>query len=157
LRIIRLFLIFIPCFCLSQIKTVTFYEVEVQQKENPRPVIIHIYTSWCSVCKIESFELNKDKNLVKLINENFYFINFEAEKTKEKIRFQGREFNYLSNGNSGIHELVLALSKNKKQLVYPLWIIVDKNGNLTEYHEGLFGAEKMKKKLGEILDFITSK
>lgn len=142
----------IPSFCLSQVKTVTFHDVETDQKENPKPVIIHIYTSWCSVCKIESFELNKDKNLAKLINENFYFINFDAEKTKEKIRFQGREFNYLSNGNSGIHELVLALSKNKKQPFYPLWIIVDKNGNLIEYHEGFFRTEMMKKRLGEILD-----
>jgi len=143
----------IPSFCLSQIKTVAFHEVEAQEQENPKPIIIHIYTSWCSVCKIGSFELNKDKDLVKLINENFYFINFDAEKTKEKIRFQGGEFNYVSNGSSGIHELVLALSKNKKQPVYPLWIIIDKNGNLVEYHEGLFRAEKMKRKLGEILDF----
>lgn len=148
-----LFLMMVPCFCLSQMKTGTFADLEVQQKENPKPVIIHIYTSWCPICKIESFELNKDKDLVKLINENFYFINFEAEKMKETIRFQGKEFKYLPNGNSGIHELALALSKNKSQPVYPLWIIADKNGNLIEYHEGLFTAEKMKKRLGEILDF----
>lgn len=143
----------VPCFCLSQMKTGTFADLEIQQKANPKPVIIHFYTSWCSVCKIESYELKKDKDLVKLINENFYFINFEAEKMKETIRFQGKEFKYLPNGNSGIHELVLGLSKNKSQPVYPLWIIVDKNGNLIEYHEGLFTAEKMKKRLDEILDF----
>ncbi|SEM69696.1 AhpC/TSA family protein [Chryseobacterium taichungense] len=148
-----LFLMCMPFFCFSQIKTVTFADLEILQKENSKPIIIHIYTSWCPVCKIESFELNKDKDLVKLINENFYFVNFDAEKTKEKIRFQGEEFNYVSNGSSGIHELVLALSKNKKQPVYPLWIIIDKNGNLVDYHEGLFRAEKMKKKLGELFDF----
>lgn len=152
MRIIRLFLIFIPCFCLSQIKTVTFHEVETRQKENPKPVIIHIYTSWCSVCKIESFELNKDKNLVKLINENFYFINFEAEKTKEKIRFQGKEFNYLSQGSSGIHELAVALSQNKNKPVYPLWIILDKDQKLAYYHEGIFAPEEIKQKLNEILN-----
>lgn len=143
----------VPCFCLSQMKTGTFSDLEVWQKENPKPIIIHIYTSWCQICKIESFELNKYKDLVKLINENFYFINFEAEKMKETIRFQGKEFKYLPNGNSGIHEQALGLSKNKSQPVYPLWIVVDKNGNLTEYHEGLFTAEKMKKRLGEVLDF----
>jgi thiol-disulfide isomerase/thioredoxin len=143
----------VPCFCLSQIKTGTFSDLEIKQKENPKPIIIHIYTSWCSVCKIESFELSKDKDLVQLMNENFYFINFEAEKTKEKINFLGKEFNYLPNGNSGIHELVLVLSKNKNQPVYPLWIILDKNWNLVEYHEGLFKAEKMKEKLKEVLNF----
>lgn len=149
---IFLFLMLIPFFCLSQIKTGTFEDLEIQQKENPKPIIIHIYTSWCSVCKIESFELNKDKDLVNLIDEKFHFINFDAEKTKEKIRFQEREFNYLSNGNSGIHELVLALSKNKKQPVYPLWIILDKNQNLVEYHEGIFTPEEMKQELNEILN-----
>jgi thiol-disulfide isomerase/thioredoxin len=137
----------VPCFCLSQIKTGTFSDLEIQQKENSKPIIIHIYTSWCSVCKIESFELNKDKDLVQLMNENFYFINFEAEKTKEKINFLGKEFNYLPNGNSGIHELVLALSKNKNQPVYPLWIVLDKNQNLVEYHEGRFKPKEIREKL----------
>nr|WP_262909401.1 redoxin domain-containing protein [Chryseobacterium gwangjuense] len=141
---------FVPCFCLSQIKTGTFSDLEAQQKESPKPIIIHLYTSWCSVCKIESFELNKNKELVQLINENFYFINFEAEKTKEKIRFQGKEFEYLSNGNSGIHELALALSKNKNQPIYPLWIILDKDQNLIEYHEGQFKPKEMKEKLLEV-------
>lgn len=147
---IFLFLMFVPCFCFSQMKTGTFLDLEIQQKENPKPIIIHLYTSWCSVCKIESFELNKNKELVQLINEHFYFINFEAEKTKEKIRFQGKEFEYLSNGNSGIHELALALSKNKNQPVYPLWIILDKNQNLIEYHEGRFKPGEMKEKLLEV-------
>jgi len=132
-------------------KTGTFHEVEILHKENKKPVIIHIYTDWCSVCKIESFELNKDKDLVRLLNEKFYVINFEAEKTKEKIRFQGKDFVYLPNGNSGIHELALALSKNKNQPAYPIWIILDQDWNLIEYHEGLFKPAEMKKKLIEIL------
>lgn len=150
---IFLFLMLVPCFCLSQMKTSTFSNLEIWQKENPKPVIIHIYTSWCSVCKIESFQLNKDKDLIQLINQNFYVINFDAEKMKEKINFQGKEFSYLPNGNSGIHELALALSKNKNQPVYPLWIILDKDQNLVEYHEGLFKPEKMKEKLDEVLNF----
>ena len=76
---------------------------------------------------------------------------FGTEKTKENIRFLGKEYHYLPNGNSGIHELALALSKNKSQPVYPLWIILDKYGNLIEYHEGLFKTEGLKKKLKEIL------
>lgn len=150
---IFLFLMLVPCFCLSQMKTGTFSELEIQQKENPKPIIIHMYTSWCSVCKIESFQLNKDKQLVQLINKNFYLISFNPEKMKEKISFQGREFNYLPNGNSGIHELALALSKNKNQPVYPLWIILDQNQRLIEYHEGLFNPEEMKRKLENILNF----
>ncbi|AZB08520.1 thioredoxin family protein [Chryseobacterium sp. G0162] len=145
-----LFLMFVPCLYLSQMKTGTFSELERLQKDSPKPVVIHLYTDWCSVCKIESFRLNKDKELVEMMNNNFYLIHFEAEKTKEKINFQGQEFEYLSNGNSGIHELALALSKNKEQPVYPLWIFLDKNQNLVYYQEGLLSPEKMKQKLKEI-------
>ena len=150
---IFIFLMLVPCLYFSQIKTGTFSDWEIQQKENPKPIIIHIYTGWCSVCKIESFELNKDKDLVQLINENFYVINFDPEKMKEKINFQGKEFAYLPNGDSGIHELALALSKNKNQPVYPLWIILDKDQNLIEYHEGRFKPKDMRKKLKDILNF----
>ncbi|WP_228451955.1 thioredoxin family protein [Chryseobacterium sp. G0186] len=131
-------------------KTGTFSELERLQKDSPRPVVLHLYTDWCAVCKIESFRLNKDQELINMMNEHFYFVNFEAEKTREKIRFQGQEFEYLSNGNSGIHELALALSKNKNQPVYPLWIFLDKNQNLVYYQEGQLTPEKMKQKLLEI-------
>jgi thioredoxin-related protein len=147
---IALFLMLVPCFYLSQMKTGTFSDLEVQQKENPRPVVIHLYTDWCAVCKIESFHLSKDKELVNILNDHFYFVNFEAEKTKEKIHFQNREFEYLQNGNSGIHELALALSKNKNQPVYPLWVFLDKHQNLVYYQEGQMTPEKMKQKLLEI-------
>jgi len=146
-----LILFLMPCLIFSQINTVAFSDLDSLQKENPKPVIIHLYTDWCSVCKIESFQLKKDKDLINMINEKFYFINFEPEKTKEKISFRGKVFNYLPNGTSGIHELALALSKNKKQPIYPLWIILDKDQNLIEYHEGLFKPEEMKKKLRTIV------
>ncbi len=140
----------VPCFYLSQMKTGTFSDLEVQQKENPKPVVIHLYTDWCAVCKIESFRMNKDQELVNMVNDHFYFINFEAEKTKETIHFQNQDFEYLQNGNSGIHELALALSKNKNQPVYPLWIFLDKHQNLVYYQEGQMTTEKMKQKLLEI-------
>jgi hypothetical protein len=147
---LALFLMLVPCFYLSQMKTGTFSDLEIWQKENLKPVVIHLYTEWCAVCKIESFRMGKDQELVDMMNEHFYFVNFEAEKTKEKIHFQHREFEYLQNGNSGIHELALALSKNKNQPVYPLWVFLDKHQNLVYYQEGQMTPEKMKQKLLEI-------
>lgn len=153
MKSISLFLIIIPCFCLSQLRTVSFSDWEMKQKHEPRPTVIHIYTDWCPVCKMEQFKLNKDQQLLEFINDHFYFIPFEAEKTTETIRFQGKAFHYLPNGNSGIHELALALSRNKSRPVYPLWIILDKNQNLVDYHEGIFLPEELKKKLLEIPGF----
>lgn len=145
-----LFLMLVPCFYLSQMKTGTFSDLETLMEKDPKPVIIHLYTDWCPVCKMEKKALNNDKEITDIINTNYYLINFEAEKTKEKIKFQGKEFGYIPNGNSGIHELALALSKNKDQPVYPLWIVLDKDQKLVYYHEGLWMLENMKQKLLEI-------
>lgn len=147
---IILFLMLVPCFCLSQMKTGTFSDLETLIEKDPKPVIIHLYTDWCSVCKMEKIALNNNREITDLINANFYLVNFEVEKTKETIKFQGREFEYLPNGNSGIHELALALSKNKDQPVYPLWIVLDKDQKLVYYHEGLWMPQNMKQKLLEI-------
>ncbi|MFP3598855.1 thioredoxin fold domain-containing protein [Chryseobacterium sp. SIMBA_029] len=148
MRILILFLMWVPCLCLSQMKTGTFSELETIQ--NKKPVIIHVYTDWCGICKIEKHAIEKDKDLINMINENFYVIQFEAEKTKNTIHFQGKYFHYLPNGNSGIHELALTLSQHRNQPVYPLWIFLDKNQQLLYYHEGIFTPEKMKQKLLEI-------
>lgn len=138
-------------YCLfSQIQATAFSDLERLRKEQPKPVIIHLYTDWCTVCKMELFELSKDKNLVEALGKDFYFIAFEAEKTKETIRFQGREFRYIANGKSGIHELALALSGNKSQPVYPLWVFLDKDLNLLDYHEGFLSAIGLSQKLKDI-------
>ncbi len=147
---IILFLMLVPCFCLSQMKTGTFSDLETLMEKDPKPVIIHLYTDWCSVCKMEKKVLNNDREITDLIDANFYLVNFEAEKTKETIKFQGKEFGYIPNGNSGIHELALALSKNKDHPVYPLWIVLDKDQKLVYYHEGLWMPQNMKQKLLEI-------
>ncbi len=147
---IILFLMLVPCFCLSQMKTGTFSDLETLMEKDPKPVIIHLYTDWCSVCKMEKKVLNNDREITDLIDANFYLVNFEAEKTKETIKFQGKEFGYIPNGNSGIHELALALSKNKDHPVYPLWIVLDKDQKLVYYHEGVWIPENMKQKLLEI-------
>ncbi|WP_294302052.1 thiol:disulfide interchange protein [uncultured Chryseobacterium sp.] len=152
MKSISLFLMVIPLFCLSQLRTISFADWENKQQQDPKPTVIHLYTDWCSVCKIEQFKLNKDRQLLEFINDKFYFIPFKAEKMMETIRFQRKTFRYLPNGNSGIHELALALSKNKNRPVYPLWIILDKNQNLIDYHEGIFLPDELKKKLSEIPD-----
>ncbi|WP_265131594.1 thioredoxin family protein [Chryseobacterium oranimense] len=131
-------------------KTGTFSDLETLMEKDPKPVIIHLYTDWCSVCKMEKKVLNNDREITDLIDANFYLVNFEAEKTKETIKFQGKEFGYIPNGNSGIHELALALSKNKDHPVYPLWIVLDKDQKLVYYHEGVWIPENMKQKLLEI-------
>lgn len=100
-------------------------------------------TSWCSICKIQLHQIKKDLELKKLLNEKVHFIVFDAEKSTEQINFSGKNYNYISNGNSGINELAIELSRNKKP-AYPTWVLISSNGEVLYYQEGLIENEFIK-------------
>ena len=66
----------------------------------------------------------KDPDLIKLLNDNFYCIELDAE-SKQNIEFQGTtyKFNYLE----GYHQLPLTLTKELDQLVVPSIVIMNNN------------------------------
>ena len=101
-----------------------------------KPILIYMKTDWCSICKIQKYQMEKDLALKNLMDEKVYFITFNPEKYKETITFFGVYYNYISNGNSGIHELAVEISPNKKP-VYPSWVLIDKDGKVLFRNEGL--------------------
>lgn len=112
------------------------YGFESLQENVDKPILIYMKTDWCSICKIQKHQMEKDLELKNLINEKVCFITFNPEKYKKPITFFDRNYNYISNGNSGIHELAVELSSNKKP-VYPSWILIDKYGKILFRNEGL--------------------
>lgn len=114
-----------------------------------RPILIYMKTSWCSVCKIQMHQMEKDSELKKLLNEKVHFVIFDVEKSKEKIEFLGKTYQYISNGNSGIHELAMELSKNKKP-IYPTWILIDSQAKILFYQEGLIINKDLKSLIEKI-------
>ena len=108
-----------------------------------KPILIYMKTDWCSICKIQKYQMEKSLELRNLIDEKVYFITFNPEKHKESITFFGEDYNYISNGNSGIHELAVEISSNKKP-VYPSWILIDKDGKILFRNEGLIDNQTLK-------------
>lgn len=108
-----------------------------------KPILIYLKTDWCSICKIQKYQMEKDLELKNLLNDNVYFIIFNPEKYRESITLFGENYNYISNGNSGIHELAVELSSNKKP-VYPVWILIDKDGKILFRNDGLIDNQTLK-------------
>lgn len=103
----------------AQLKTYSFEEVEKLTKENPRPIVIFIHTSWCKYCKMMENSTFKNKDIITLLNDNFYFISLDAE-IKNNITFNGHTFKFKPTGqNTGIHELATALATMDSEVVYP--------------------------------------
>ena len=112
------------------------YRFESLPEKLDKPILIYMKTDWCSICKIQKYQMEKDLALKNLMDAKVYYITFNPEKFKKSITFFGKNYNYISNGNSGIHELALELSSNKKP-IYPTWILINQDGKVLFRTEGL--------------------
>jgi thioredoxin-related protein len=109
----------------AQLKTYSFEETEQLSKENPKPIVVFIHTSWCKYCSLMENSTFKNPALIKELNDNFYFISLDAE-TKQDITFNNHTFRFKPTGtNTGIHELAAALATINKQIIYPTLTSLD--------------------------------
>lgn len=74
-----------------KVKWYTIEEAEKLAKENPRPLFIDVYTSWCGWCKVMDNKTFSNEGIAKILNEKFYPVKFNAE-TKETFKFKGKEY-----------------------------------------------------------------
>ncbi|WP_348824982.1 thioredoxin family protein [Flavobacterium aestuarii] len=103
----------------AQLKTYTFEETEKLSKENPKPIVVFIHTTWCNYCRMMENSTFKNPEIIQLLNSNFYFISLDAE-SKNDIQFNSHTFKFKPKGpNTGIHELATALAEIDSQVVYP--------------------------------------
>jgi len=68
-------------------------ELQAKMQQNPKKVMIDIYTGWCGWCKKMDADTYTNPSLVKYINNNFYALRLDAER-KDVIHFQGKEYSY---------------------------------------------------------------
>ena len=132
----------------AQLKTYSFEEVVQLSKENPKPIVVFTHTNWCKYCKIMEHVTFKDSRIIATLNENFYFVSFDAE-TKKDIIFNNHTFQFQPNGtNTGIHELAIALATIENQVVYPTLTILARDNSILFQQASFISA----KALWRILD-----
>ena len=123
----------------AQLKMHTFEEAERLSLENPKPLVIFIHTSWCKYCKIMQNSTFKNEEVIKQLNENFYFISFDAE-AKNDITFNHHIFKFKPKGNnSGVHELAESLSNQ----TYPTITILNPDYAILVQIESFVNAKQL--------------
>lgn len=147
---IFLLFVFLSSFIInSQSKTIelevlTFEEVEKLQKKAQKPIVVFIYTDWCKFCHGMKKITFKNKKIVKLLNDKFYFIELNAEN-KKGISFLGRTFVYKPSGaNTGTHELAKELATINKRISYPTTTILNQRFEIEIQMSGVKTATEMK-------------
>lgn len=64
-------------------------EVEKMVGKAPKKVIVDVYTNWCGPCKMMDRNTFASKEIVDLVEANFYPVKFNAEGGDE-IKFKGK-------------------------------------------------------------------
>jgi thioredoxin-related protein len=114
----------------AQLNMVSFEQIDSLQKIQKRKVVVFIHTDWCQFCHAMKNTTFKNEHIIKELNDNFYFIDFNAEE-KRTILFNKATFKFKSTGNtSGIHELAIQLGTINKQLNYPALCVLNSENEI---------------------------
>lgn len=139
---VLLFIFALPAF--SQQTTVKWYSFEEAvelNKEEPKKVLIDVYTDWCGWCKKMKKNTFNHPEIAKYINENFYAVRFDAEGEKE-ITFRGKTFVKSGDRSRSPHQLAIALLQGK--MSYPSVAYLDENNQLITTVPGYYSPKDIE-------------
>ncbi len=118
--------------------------LDALQKNEPRKVIVDIYTDWCKWCHVMDEQTFSDPDLISYLNQQFYMIKLNAE-TKKDLDFKGQTYSFKNGARRGHHTLASLLSDNR--LSYPSFVILDSHLNKIDITRGYKNAVQFKKYL----------
>ncbi|GGF51596.1 thioredoxin [Echinicola rosea] len=95
------------------IKWYTFEEATALNKENPKMVIVDVYTDWCGWCKKMDKETFTDAEVISYLNDHFYAVKLDAENNGKKFEFKGEEYTEAS------------MARAMRVSSYPNFVIID--------------------------------
>lgn len=119
----------------ERIQWMDFEEAVAACSKQPKKIFVDVYTEWCGWCKRMDQTTFADTTVAKYMNEHFYAVKFNAERT-DTVRFQGYDFVYVvnPNGKKGVHQLAAAMLQNK--MSYPSYVIFNENLQLLQIIPG---------------------
>lgn len=128
-----LFLLFNSIFAQVQekpadlINWMSFEEAVKKQAEDPKTILIDMYTDWCGWCKKMDSETFRNPQIANYINTYFYPVKFNAERV-DTIEYLGQKYFNLNTGNRSTHQLAQQLLSGR--MSYPSIVYIDFEGHI---------------------------
>lgn len=135
------FLLFTSAGAQEKVKWYSIEEAVQLASENPRVLVIDVYTDWCGWCKRMDATTFSDPAVAEMMNAHFYPVKLDAEG-KEDVVIGDRTFKFVDNGRRGYHEIAAVVTKGR--LSYPTISYVDGQGRVLEASPGYKTAEQFK-------------
>ena len=138
---------------LGLINWLSITEVQEKYKQQPKPIIIDMYTDWCGWCKHMMKTTLSNPGLAAYINTNFYPVRFNAE-THDTIEWLGERYVNKGIGKRPTHDLTYKLMGTK--LSYPTTIFLNNNFQFALNVPGYLDVKKIEPFLIFTLENIYS-
>ena len=102
------------------------------QKDEPKKIIMDVYTTWCGPCKLLDKNTFSNKDVIQFINENYYPVKFNAEGpeeiTFEDFKYTNPNYQPERKGRNATHFFADAL----RIPGYPSLVFFEENGKLIQ-------------------------
>jgi len=106
--------------------------IQLAQQE-PRIIVIDVFTDWCVWCKRMDASTFSDPEITATMNKYFYPVKLNAEG-KEDIVIGERTFKFVDNGGRGYHEIAAIVTRGR--LSYPTISYLSPQGKVLEAAPG---------------------
>jgi thioredoxin-related protein len=114
----------------SGINWMSLEEAVQAQQDEPRKIMMDVYTQWCGPCKMMMRNTFTNADVIAYINANYYAVKFDAESqspvTYQDKTFENPGWNPNARGRNSTHQLSRALGVN----AYPTLVYFDENANV---------------------------
>lgn len=130
-------------FSFAQIAQIKFEQLDSLQKIEKRPVVVFLYTSWCKYCGIMKNITLKNDEVVRVLNQKYYFVSLDVEEKKD-ILFRQHTFSYKPTGaNTGVNELAEQLGTINSQFAYPAICFLNVDYEIIYQQQGYVSARQL--------------
>ncbi len=132
-QITLLFLLFIVTSVSAQkgINWLSMNDALAIQAQEPKPIFIDMYTSWCGPCKMLDRNTFSNADVIDYINTHFYAVKFNAEGD-EPVSYMGNDFGNPSYNpaNAKRRNSQHSFARHMSIKAYPTVVFLNEKGEL---------------------------